>query len=74
VESFLLSRKRQTVPVDALNRSFRFEAWEPLQTESSHKFLESEIEALAWETGFVPVEHALDSRGWFMDSLWQVRG
>ena len=73
VESFLLSRKRQTIAIDGLNRSFRFEPWEPLQTESSYKFLESEVTGLARATGFVVLENAFDSRGYFMDSLWQVR-
>lgn len=73
VESFLISREKQDVHIGALRQSFRFEAWEPIQTEFSHKYLESEIAAMAKETGFVPVEHALDSRGYFMDSLWQVQ-
>jgi len=72
VESFLISRERQEVHIGALGRSISFDAWEPLQTESSHKYLASDVEAMALETGFTPVEHILDSRGYFMDSLWQV--
>jgi dimethylhistidine N-methyltransferase len=73
VESFLVSREKQDVHLAALKTRISFEPWEPLQTEFSHKYLESEVEAIALETGFYPIEHALDSRGYFMDSLWQVR-
>lgn len=72
VESFLLSREGQTVPIEALNRSFRFEAWEPIHTESSYKFLESEVRDLARGTGYTVLENAVDSMGYFMDSLWRV--
>jgi uncharacterized SAM-dependent methyltransferase len=73
VESFLISRENQQVHIEDLKQTISFEAWEPLQTEFSHKYLKSEVEAMAFDSGFIPVEHALDSRGYFMDSLWQVR-
>jgi dimethylhistidine N-methyltransferase len=73
VESFLVSRERQEVHIGGLTHPILFDRWEPLQTESSHKYLESEVETLALETGFAPVEHVLDRRGYFLDSLWQAR-
>ncbi len=73
VESFLVSRVRQEVRIDALQTTVGFEPQEPLQTELSHKYLESDIERMAMETGFLPVEHAVDASGYFIDSLWRVR-
>lgn len=73
VESFLISLKQQTVRIDMLNQSFSFNAWEPIHTESSHKYLPSDIIELAEETGYEIIEQYHDSRRYFVDSLWQVR-
>jgi len=73
VESFLISRENQQVHLSSLNQSIWFHEWEPIQTEFSYKYLKSEVEEMALDSGFIPLEHALDSRGYFMDSLWQVR-
>jgi len=73
VDSFLISQKQQTVYIDMLNQSFFFDAWEPIHTESSHKYLTSDIIDLARETGYEITEQYYDSRRYFVDSLWQVR-
>ncbi len=72
VESYLVSRERQEVSIRDLNRVFSFEAWEPIHTESSYKFLETEIVCLAAETGFQVQKDFFDSRRYFVDSLWRV--
>lgn len=72
VESFLLSTEKQQVWIDELKKSFSFEAWEGIQTETSHKFLESEIESLASDTGFRVEKRFFDSRNYFVDSLWTI--
>ena len=73
MESYLVSRKEQIVHIETLNQSFAFESWEPLHTEYSHKFLESDITMLAEETGFEIIHKFSDSRQYFIDSLWQVK-
>jgi dimethylhistidine N-methyltransferase len=73
MESYLLSRTRQRVFIDALKMSFAFEEWEPIHTEVSHKYLPGEISSMASETGFEIVDEMKDRRGWFVDSLWRVR-
>ncbi len=73
MESYLVSRQRQTVAIESLRKSFAFEAWEPIHTEVSQKYLPADLAALAAETGFEPVDELLDSRGWFVDALWRVR-
>jgi len=60
------------VDIEALNQSFSFEAWEPVHTEYSYKYLESDIAQLAEETGFTIVAQLMDSKQYFVDSVWQV--
>ena len=72
VESYLVSREKQEVFIRDLDLSFSFDAWEPIHTESSYKFLESEIVRLAQKTGFEVRRHFFDKRRYFVDSLWQV--
>ena len=72
MESYLVSLEKQSVFIERIGRSFEFEAWEPIHTEYSYKYLVSEIEQLAGETGFEIYEHLFDSRHYFADSLWRV--
>lgn len=73
IESYVVSCEKQMVHIETLNRSFSFEAWEPVHTEYSHKYLQSDIALLAEETGFEIVDQLYDSRQCFVDSLWRVR-
>ena len=50
--SFLISRAKQTVTVNALGRSFEFEQWEPIFMEISQKYTQPMIEELAAGSGF----------------------
>jgi L-histidine N-alpha-methyltransferase len=72
MESYLISRQEQVVDIETLNQSFAFAAWEPVHTEYSYKYLESDIASLAEETGFTIVAQLMDSKGYFVDSVWQV--
>ncbi|NVB38630.1 L-histidine N(alpha)-methyltransferase [Pseudenhygromyxa sp. WMMC2535] len=72
MESYLVSLRRQEVSIGALNKSFTFDPWEPIFVEYSFKFLTSDVEDLARETGFRPVGAWQDERGWFTDALWRV--
>ncbi len=73
VESYLVSTERQEVFIRNLNKIFLFDAWEPIHTESSYKYLESEIACLAAETGFQVEKDFFDSNRYFVDSLWRVQ-
>lgn len=73
MESYLISRQEQLVSIEELNQSFDFKAWEPVHTEYSHKYLNSDIASLAEKTGFKIVAQLMDSKKYFVDSLWQVR-
>jgi L-histidine Nalpha-methyltransferase len=73
MESYLVSLERQTVYVKEIGQSFTFEPWEPIHTEYSYKYLESDIRKLAEETGFVPEIQLYDSRCYFTDCIWRVQ-
>lgn len=73
MESYLISLEPQEVAVRCLRKTFRFEAYEPIHLEYSYKYLLSDIESMAADTGFEILRHWQDSRGWFADSLWRVR-
>ncbi len=70
--SYLVSLEEQTVEIKSLGRSFHFEEWEPVHTEYSYKYLESDIVDLAGDTGYSIEGTYRDSARGFVDSLWRV--
>jgi uncharacterized SAM-dependent methyltransferase len=72
MESYLVSLEEQKVYIDELSQLFDFEAWEPIHTEYSYKYLESDIIDLAEATGFVIDKQLYDSKNFFVDSVWRV--
>lgn len=73
MESYLVSSEKQSVFIGEIGQSFFFEAWEPIHTEYSYKYLESDIVKLAEATGFVPVQQWYDPDGYFTDCIWKVQ-
>ncbi|MBX3473882.1 MAG: L-histidine N(alpha)-methyltransferase [Planctomycetes bacterium] len=73
IESYLVSREKQSVPVAGVNQTFHFEAWEPIHMEHSFKYGDHDIAQLAAATGYEIVAEYTDEKGWFKDSLWRVR-
>jgi dimethylhistidine N-methyltransferase len=72
MESYIIATEGQDVFISALERSFHFEAYEPIHLEYSFKFLKSDIDFLSKKTGFDTVRHFTDSNEYFIDSLWKV--
>lgn len=72
MESYLVSLQHQEVFIEALGRSFTLRAWEPIHTEYSYKYLDSDIERLAAETGYSVVTNFYDGNNYFVDSVWRV--
>ena len=70
--SFLISRKKQTVYIEALGRSFDLEPWEAIFMEISQKYNMPMIESLAAESGFEVKQNFFDSKNYYCDSLWQL--
>jgi dimethylhistidine N-methyltransferase len=72
MESYLISRKRQTVQV--AGQRFEFEAWEPIHTEVSCKYSEREIDQLLSEAGLSRIEFFTDPHHQFADVACGPRG
>lgn len=70
--SFLISKERQTVRIDALDREFEFDQWEAVFMEISQKYTMAMIESLAAEGGFAIKQNFFDSKGYYCDSLWRT--
>lgn len=72
MESYLVSHEAQTVRIEALQREFRFDAWEPIHTEYSYKYLERDIDALSQSAHFKTVAKHYDPKHWFCDALFRA--
>lgn len=72
-KSALVSKKDQIVKIRALEITVELEAGERIHTEISRKYSLKEIEELAEASGFQIVEHLLDSRTYFTDSVWKKK-
>ena len=68
-KSYLVSIKHQTVNI--ADESFNFREGEAIFMEISQKYTVDQTDQLAKERGFVPVKHFFDSKGWFLDAVWQ---
>ena len=71
--SYLISREKQTVKIEALNRSFEFEQWEPVFMEISQKYTHAMIGELAGDGGFEIEREFFNQEDFYIDSLWRVR-
>ena len=69
--SYLISREKQTVTIDALNRSFDFEQWEPVFMEISQKYTHAMIDELAEDGGFEIEREFFNGEDFYIDSLWR---
>ena len=69
--SFLISREKQTVTIEALNRSFDFEQWEPVFMEISQKYTHAMIDELAGDGGFEIEREFFNQEDFYIDSLWR---
>ncbi len=71
-KSYLISLLQQEVYIEALALKVTFEKDEPILMERSQKYTSGQIDSFARQTGFEPVNHFKDSRGWFTDTLWRA--
>jgi len=65
MESYLLSRRKQTVII--AGERIELDAWEPIHTETSYKYSERQIESLLASSGLTRTATYKDSDGWFAD-------
>jgi len=70
--SFLVSRAKQVVHIEALKRDFEFEQWESVFMEISQKYNLRMIGSLAEASGFEIKDNFFDRKRYYCDSLWRV--
>lgn len=68
--SYLVSLENQTITIDG--QPINFEKDELVYMELSQKYSLEESDDLAANSGFVTINHIMDSKSWFTDALWQV--
>ena len=73
MRSYLVSTRTQDVFLPDLNASFHFQAWETVQTESSYKFSEVEIQHLAQKADLQLRTVFTDPNQYFADVLFDVK-
>jgi dimethylhistidine N-methyltransferase len=69
IEMHLVSKRAQTVAIDALGADIAFAEGETIHTENSHKYSLDDVRALAAAAGFEVERHWTDRQGWFADVL-----
>jgi L-histidine Nalpha-methyltransferase len=72
IEMHLVSHRRHSVYIGALETSFNFREGETIWTESSHKFTVTELNQLANSAGFHPAHTWTDDEWPFAEALWQA--
>lgn len=70
-KSYLISLCDQKVYIEALQKTFQFEAWESIHTEISQKYSKSRIEAIARASGLQIERTFSDERAYFADVLFK---
>jgi L-histidine N-alpha-methyltransferase len=69
--SYLISSEKQEVYIKAAQQSFKFEAFEAIHTETSRKYNQTELDALALKHGFQRKETLLDSKEQYSTQIWE---
>jgi dimethylhistidine N-methyltransferase len=69
-KSYLVSLQDQVVYVSG--EMIHFKKGEPIFMEVSQKYTIAEIDELAQQAGFTATAHFHDSKGWFVDTLWEA--
>jgi dimethylhistidine N-methyltransferase len=68
-KSYLVSMKEQKVCIDETPINFKKD--ETIFMEISHKYSVSQIDEIAVQCGFKPVEHFFDKKKYFVDVIWE---
>lgn len=73
VLSFLVSKNDQTVRFTDIDLKVNFKKGERIHTEISRKYDFAELESIAAKDGFEVIQHFIDSKNYFCDTLWRVK-
>ncbi|VAW78850.1 Dimethylhistidine N-methyltransferase [hydrothermal vent metagenome] len=74
IEMYLVSRRRQSVRIKALEHTLELEAGEKILTEISRKFTPANLESLLNDAGLAVQRHFEPDNGWFSLVLAEVEG
>jgi L-histidine N-alpha-methyltransferase len=69
-KSYLISLKNQTVKI-GVDNLIHFKENEYIFMEISQKYSINQTDELARSSGFKPIKHFLDSKSWFLDTVWE---
>ncbi|WP_233268727.1 L-histidine N(alpha)-methyltransferase [Mucilaginibacter lacusdianchii] len=69
-KSYLVSLTDQEVHL--CDTTVQFHKDEYIFMEVSQKYTVQQTDQMATQAGFTPVQHFMDSKGWFLDAVWQV--
>ena len=69
--SYLVSKKEQSIHLKTSDDHIHFHENEAIFMETSIKYSLKETEKMAEHAGFTVLNHYFDTKGWFVDSLWQ---
>ncbi|MFD2515814.1 L-histidine N(alpha)-methyltransferase [Pontibacter locisalis] len=72
MRSYLVSKQEQDVYIQATGRSFHFNAWEAIHTESSYKYTLPQIQAMVEASGFTLETIFQDKEGCFADVIFHA--
>ena len=73
MQSFLVSRKNQTIYFGSFKRSFDLDLGEAIHVENSYKYSDHDIASLAAKSGFELAMNLEDDKRLFTDSVWKVK-
>lgn len=68
-KSYIVSCKKQQVII--ADSTFCFTEGETIFMEIAQKYTIEQTEELARKSGFIPIQHLMDSKKWFLDTVWQ---
>jgi len=70
--SYIVSLANQTVSFEELELKVSFEVGECIHTEISRKYSLRNLNDLAQKCGFTTQQNFLDTRGYYVDTMWEV--
>lgn len=69
-KSYLVSQAEQRVMIGSELISFAKDEY--IYMEISQKYTIEQTDEMACKSGFKPLAHFSDSKGWFLDAIWQA--
>lgn len=72
-ETFLISKKAQSVKIVSIDTEIFLNAWEPIHISVHRKYDDHDIQELAEKTGFEIIHSFYDNQKYFSNSIWRLK-